>query len=253
MPVVLKSTPDSGSTSFEPHPPGSFLAVLADVFVKATPNKYKGQIMTMGKNKGKPDDREFIEKVCFAFLTEEPIEIEGELKPRYASYWASAGLGTAEYPSNARKFLKGWWPTLTDAIIDAGLDLDRFVGKGAYITITNSPDKNDPSKVWSNVVGAMQPPKGSTIPLIPADFVRHDAKAQQPAAATAAQVVGTVATSPMGAPIAQPTQKMAAPDLKLQQQQARHAPPLTEEENSLPALDQYEATAPPADDEVQPW
>jgi hypothetical protein len=41
MPVVLKSTPDSGNASFEPHPPGSFLAVLADVFVKATPNKYK--------------------------------------------------------------------------------------------------------------------------------------------------------------------------------------------------------------------
>jgi hypothetical protein len=244
MPVVLKSTPDSGSTSFEPHPPGSFLAVLADVFVKATPNKYKGQIMTMGKNKGKPDDREFIEKVCFAFLTEEPIEIDGELKPRYASYWASAGLGTAEYPSNARKFLKGWWPTLTDAIIDAGLDLDRFVGKGAYITITNSPDKNDPSKVWSNVVGAMQPPKGSTIPLIPADFVRHDAKAQQSVPAP----VAAPATQPV-----QPTQKMAAPDLKLQQQQARHAPPLTEEENSLPALDQYEAAAPPSDDDILPF
>lgn len=241
MATILKTSESSGGGSFEPHPPGTFLAVLADVFVKQTPNKYKGQMLTMGKNKGKPDEREFVEKVCFAFLTEEPIEIDGELKPRYASYWASAGLGTADYPSNARKFLKSWWPTLTDAIIDAGLDLDRFIGKGAYLTIANSPDKNDPNKVWSNVIGAMQPPKNSTIPLIPADFVRHDAKQQAaPAAAPVAQ------------PVQQPSQKMAQPDLKLQQQQARHAPPLTAEENSLPELDQYEAAAPP-DDSVNPW
>lgn len=237
MSTILKSSQPSES-SFEPHPPGSFLAVLADVFVKSIPNKYRGQIMTMGKNKGKPDDREFIEKVCFAFLTEEPIEIEGELKPRYASYWASAGLGTAEYPSNARKFLKGWWPTLTDATIDAGLDLDKFIGRGAYITIVNAPDKNDPNKVWSNVVGAMQPPKGSTIPLIPADFVRHDAK-QQTASAPATQAT----------PVQQPTQAMPKPDLKVQQQQARHAPPLEAHENALDELDKHEG----ADDDVNPW
>lgn len=241
MATILKTSESSGGGNFEPHPPGSFLAVLADVFIKSTPNKYKGQMLTMGKNKGKPDEREFIEKVCFAFLTEEPIEIDGELKPRYASYWASAGLGTAEYPSNARKFLKGWWPTLTDATIDAGLDLDKFIGRGAYITIVNTPDKNDPNKVWSNVVGAMQPPKGSTIPLIPADFVRHDAKQQAaPAAAPVAQP----------APVQQPSQKMPPPDLKVQQQQARHAPPLTAEENALPELDRHEVVD---DSEVNPW
>lgn len=244
MATILKTSESSSGGSFEPHPPGTFLAVLADVFVKQTPNKYKGQMLTMGKNKGKPDEREFVEKVCFAFLTEEPIEIDGELKPRYASYWASAGLGTADYPSNARKFLKSWWPTLTDAIIDAGLDLDRFIGKGAYLTIANSPDKHDPNKVWSNVIGAMQPPKGSTIPLIPSDFVRHDAKAQQAAPAPAA--------APQAAAQPMPSQQMAPPDLKTIQQQARNIPPLTAEENSLPELDQYEAAAPPSDD-VMPW
>lgn len=235
MATILKTSESSGGGNFEPHPPGSFLAVLADVFVKSIPNKYRGQMLTMGKNKGKPDEREFIEKVCFAFLTEEPIEIDGELKPRYASYWASAGLGTAEYPSNARKFLKGWWPTLTDATIDAGLDLDKFIGRGAYITIVNTPDKNDPNKVWSNVVGAMQPPKGSTIPLIPADFVRHDAK-QAPA--------------PQAAPVQQSTRQVPQPDLKVQ---SKHAAPLTAEENALPQLDQFEAAAPPDDSEVNPW
>lgn len=222
MATILRTSESSGGGNFEPHPPGSFLAVLADVFVKSYPNKYKGQILTMGKNKGKPDDRETVDKVCFAFLTEEPIEIDGTLKPRYAAYWASAGLGTADYPSNARKFLKAWWPTLTDAIIDAGLDLDKFIGKGAYITVQNDPDKNDPTKVYSKVAGAMQPPKGSTTPLIPSDFVRHQDKAAAPA--------------PEKAPLA-----ARAPDLKLA-------------DNSLPAMDKYEATASnPAESDVNPW
>lgn len=214
MSTILKSSQPSES-SFEPHPPGTFLAVLADVFVKSTPNKYRGQLLTMGKNKGKPDERETIEKVCFAFLTEEPIEIDGELKPRYASYWASAGLGTAEYPSNARKFLKGWWPTLTDAVIDAGLDLDRFIGKGAYVTITHSVDKQ--GKTWANITGSMQPPKGSTIPMIPTDFKRHKDNVKEEA--------------PEKAPLA-----ASAPDLKLA-------------DNSLPAMDKFES----AEDDINPW
>lgn len=229
MATILKSTETEGA-NFEPHPAGSFLAVLADVFVKSFPNKYKGQALTMGKNKGKPDERETIDKVCFAFLTEEPIEVDGELKPRYASFWAGAGLGTAEYQSNARKFLKGWWPTLTDAIIDAGLDLDKFIEKGAYLTIAQSIDKRDPNKVWSNVIGAMQPPKGSTIPQIPADFVRHDNK---PAAAPVAQA----------APAAQPT--------RVEQARAAMAKPLntTAPDNSLPALDKFEDDG----STVDPW
>jgi hypothetical protein len=74
-------------------------------------------------------------------------------------------------------------------------------------------------------------------------------KAKHQRAMSAAEQVA----APVAAPTQQPTQKMAQPDLKLQQQQTRHAPPLTEEENSLLALDQYEAAAPPADDEVNPW
>ena len=61
------------------------------------------------------------------------------------------------------------------------------------------------------------------------------------------------AAAPVAQPVQQPSQNMAPPDLKLQQQQARHAPPLTAEENAMPELDQYEAAAPPADDSVDPW
>ena len=38
MATILKTSESSGGGSFEPHPPGTFLAVLADVFVKQTPN-----------------------------------------------------------------------------------------------------------------------------------------------------------------------------------------------------------------------
>lgn len=150
------------------------MAVCCDVFTKEQPNKYKGQILKFGKNKGKPDERETLTKVCIAFLTEEAIEIDGDLKPRYASYWASGSMGTSEYPSNVRKFLKSWWPTLTDAQIDEGFDLDKLIGQGAYLTIVQSTD--DKGKTWANVIGIAQPPKGATIPVIPEDFVRHNDK-----------------------------------------------------------------------------
>jgi len=67
----------------------------------------------------------------------------------------------------------------------------------------------------------MQPPKDSTIPLIPSDFVRHKDKATAPA--------------PEKAPLA-----AKAPDLKLA-------------DNSLPAMDKYEAPASATDDSINPW
>lgn len=154
---------------YTPHPEGSFLAVCCDVFTKVKPNKYKG---TIGNN-GKEDTRDTVTKVCVSFLTEEAIEIDGELKPRYASYWATASLGTPDYPSNLRKFLKAWIPSLKDSDLQA-FDADKLIGKGAYLTIAHHTTKE--GKTYANVVGAMAPPKGATVPLIPSDFVRHKDK-----------------------------------------------------------------------------
>jgi hypothetical protein len=64
----------------------------------------------------------------------------------------------------------------------ATFDADKLIGRGAYLTITHSTDVA--GKRWANVMGAMTPPKGATIPQIPADFVRHkdkDAAPQEPA------------------------------------------------------------------------
>ena len=177
MSTVLQSG-QSGTSNYTPHPDGTFMAVCCDVFTKEMPNKYKGTT----NQRGQVDTRDTITKVCLAFLTEEEIEIDGEMKPRYASYWGTATLGTADYPSNVRKFLKAWFPKLTDDHM-ANLDLDMFIGKGAYLTITHSVGKD--GKTYANVTGAMQPPKGAEVPAVPSDFVRHNDKeqaAQQPKA-----------------------------------------------------------------------
>lgn len=180
MSTVLTSS-QSSSKDYTPHPAGSFMAVCADVFTKEMPNKYKGQI----DGRGKMDNRDTITKVCIAFLTDELMDINGEMVPRYASYWGTATLGTVDYPSNVRKFIKAWWPSLTDAKLET-LDMDNFIGKGAYLTITNSTDKT--GKVWANVIAAAQPPKGATVPLIPAEFVRHKDKDVQANGTQAAPV-----------------------------------------------------------------
>jgi hypothetical protein len=174
MSTVLTSG-SSGSKDFAPHPEGQYMAVCADVFTKVKPNKYKG---TVGNN-GKVDSRETITSICVSFLTDEAIEIDGQLKPRYASFWATASLGTPDYPSNLRKFLKAWIPSLKDSDL-ATFDADKLIGRGAYLTITHSTDVA--GKRWANVMGAMTPPKGASIPQIPADFVRHKDKGDAPAA-----------------------------------------------------------------------
>lgn len=152
------------------------MAVCADVFTKVKPNKYKG---TVGNN-GKVDTRETITSICVSFLTDEPIEVNGAMVPRYASYWATASLGTVDYPSNLRKFLKAWIPSLKDADFNE-FDMDKLIGRPAYLTISHSVGQD--GKTWANIMGAMTPPKGASVPMIPHDFKRHQDKVEGEAAA----------------------------------------------------------------------
>lgn len=160
------------------------MAVCCDVFVKEQPNRYKGSV----NNSGKVDNRETVTKICFAFLTTETIEIEGKPKPRYASFWATASWGTADYPSNARDFVKTWQPKITDANI-AKLDTEQLVGKAAWLTIVHNVGKD--GKTYANVKSAMQPPPNMPAPVVPADFVRHDDKPENAKAEAVATVPGT--------------------------------------------------------------
>ena len=172
---TLLTSGGNGGGNYTPHPEGQFMAVCCDIFTKVKPNKYKGQ----KGNNGKIDERDTITSLCVSFLTDEMIEIDGKMKPRYASFWATATLGTTDYPSNLRKFIQGWIPTLKDADLET-FDADTLIGKGAYLTIRHSEAGPD-GKVWANITGAMMPPKGMPVPLIPSDFVRHQDKDAAPA------------------------------------------------------------------------
>lgn len=169
MSELIITSSGSGSNDFTPHPQGQFMAVCADVFTKVKPNKYKGQT----GNNGKVDTRDTVTSICLSFLTDEMIEIEGKMKPRYASFWATASMGTDDYPSNLRKFLRGWFPALKSGDFER-FDAEKLIGRGAYLTIAHSDDAS--GKTWANIVGAMTPPKGSPVPLVPVDFVRHKDK-----------------------------------------------------------------------------
>lgn len=181
---TLLTSGGNGGGNYTPHPEGQFLAVCADVFTKEKPNRYKG---TTGNN-GKVDTRETITSICVSFLTEVMIEIDGKQKPRYASFWATASLGTPDYPSNLRKFIQGWIPTLKDADLET-FDADTLIGKGAFLTIKHSEPGAD-GKVWANIMGAMTPHKSLPVPLVPADFVRHKDKDAAPATAPASDGPG---------------------------------------------------------------
>jgi hypothetical protein len=178
---------------YTPHPEGNFMATCCDVFTKTVPNKYKGSV----NNRGQVDTRDNVEKVCIAFMTTETIEIDGKPKARYVSFWGNASWGTVDYPSGTRKFVKAWHPKITDAIIANGFDLDKLIGQPAWLTVVQNTGKD--GKVYANIVSAVTPPPGMGGPAIPADFVRHKDKEQQPAQASAA--AASVKASP--APVAQ--------------------------------------------------
>ena len=164
------------------------MAVCCDVFLKEQPNKFKGQV----NQRGQVDGRDTVTKLCISFMTTEMIEIEGKMKPRYASVWFSASWGTSEYPSNARDFVKTWQPKITDANI-AKLDTEKLVGLPAWLTIVHNVGKD--GKTYANVKSAVMPPPGQPAPLIPVDFVRHDAKPENaPAKAASAPVPAAAET-----------------------------------------------------------
>lgn len=152
----------AGEKEFEAHPEGTFVAVCRDIYVKDEPNPYHGKV---SKFTGKVDEKEFSTRIYFEFLTDEPIEINGKLVPRFARY--RSNLSWHE-DSNLRKFVRSWNPAMGK---DDNADLELLVGKGCYLTIAHNTGTN--GNVYANVVSIAAPPKGSSVPMIPAEFVRH--------------------------------------------------------------------------------
>jgi hypothetical protein len=172
----LMMSSNGNQREYDNHPEGTFMAVCRDIWIERKPNpKYPGTTIY-----GKPEPEQTV-KVCIDFLTDEPIEIGGNMVPRFIRYKASPSWHD---DSNLRKFIRGWNPALGKA---DKADLEALVGTGAYLTIAHSAGKD--GKVWANVVGVAAPPKGATIPLVPKDFVRakfKDGTATAPAPQKAA-------------------------------------------------------------------
>lgn len=154
--------PQTEGKDFEPHPEGTFVAVCRDIYVKDEPNPYYRKV---SKFNGRVDEKEFTKRIYFDFLTDEAIEIKGDLLPRFARYRANVSW---HEDSNLRKFVRAWNPPLGK---DDNADLQALVGKGAYLTIAHEQGKD--GKTYANVVGIAAPPKGATIPKVPAGFVRY--------------------------------------------------------------------------------
>lgn len=159
----LMMSNDNTGTPIDAHPEGTFMAVCRDIWVERKPNpNYPG------KNRWGNDEQKELVRVCIDFLTDEPIEINGQMRPRFIRYKANQSWGEK---SNLREFVAKWNPGLGK--MDKA-DLEVMVGKGAYLTITH--DNGHDGKVWANVTGIAPPPKGAIIPAIPSDFMRHKFK-----------------------------------------------------------------------------
>lgn len=161
MPTVIEAP----QNDFVPHPAGTFIAVLRDTFFRDRPNPWKGQL----RDDGSTDDRDTIREIVFEFLTEHEVQVGDKMLPGFVSYTATPSLAEN---ANLRKFLKSWFPQLKDEDLKR-FDADKLIGRGAYLTVAHNVSKKN-GKTYANVVGAMQPPKGSTLPAIPADFIRHE-------------------------------------------------------------------------------
>jgi len=141
------------------------MAVCRDIWSEEIDNPKAGQVNQWGKVE-KPKVR----YIHFEFLTDEPIEINGQMLPRFVKRRLNHGWGEK---SACRAFVSAWNPALGK---DDNANLSSLVGAGAYLNIIHET-KGD--KTYANIATIVPPPKGATIPLIPKDFVRHAVREQQ--------------------------------------------------------------------------
>lgn len=161
-------TNDKKGGGFDPHPEGTFAAVCCDVFRHEKENEGYGKPSRFPNDEGQYpiDNRKTLRSIVFSFITNEVLEINGEMKPRYVSKWVSDSW---HEKSNCRKFVSGWMP-------EAGrldtFNLDTLVGRAAMVQVEQYTKRS--GYTGANVSNAMALPKGMVAPEIPDDFVRHD-------------------------------------------------------------------------------
>jgi hypothetical protein len=145
---------------YDIHPEGPCMAVCRDIWTETVDNPKAGQTNQWGNV-----EKDKITYIHFEFLTEEAIEIAGQLKPRFIK--RRFNLGWSE-KSGCRAFVRMWDPKTGK---DDHADLNVLVGRGAYLNITHNVNGD---KTFANIETIAAPPKGSTIPMIPQDYVRKN-------------------------------------------------------------------------------
>lgn len=145
---------------FDAHPEGTFMAVCRDIYIDRKPNPKAGTMNQWGN----PEPDELV-RVVFEFLTDEAIEIDGELRPRFMSARFNQSWNEK---AKLRAFVGMWDPAMGRA---EEADIDALCGRGAYITVTHNVG-ND-GKVYANITSIAAPPKGASVPMVPADFTRR--------------------------------------------------------------------------------
>lgn len=152
--------------TFDPHPAGPYVAIVCDIWESEQENPYYGQTGPDGRT----DERRTLTKVCVGFLTAESIEIDGVMKPRYTSFWATKSWNEK---ANLRKFIAGFAPEFAAR---ENVDPEELIGTTAMINVNHYTKKD--GAVGHGVKTAMPVPQGmdQLCPEIPADFVRHNDK-----------------------------------------------------------------------------
>ena len=145
---------------FEPHPEGAFVAICRDIYITRKTNPRAG-----ATNKYGGTEPEEIVRLVMEFLTEDQIEINGQMLPRFASI----GFATSWHvDSRLRRFVSAWDPAMGKL---ESVDLENLVGRGAYLVIQHH--LADDGRVYANIVSAAMPPRGVILPEVPVGFVRR--------------------------------------------------------------------------------
>ena len=159
--------PKNETKTFDPHPTGPYVARICDQWEVEQENPYFGST----NPDGKVDERRTVTNVCIAMLTAESIEIDGQLRPRWVSFWASKSW---HEKSNLRKFVAGFDPSFA---ANDQADPEELIGKVVMVNIVHHTKKD--GTIRAKVAAAMPAPKGMEH-LAPSldGYVRHADKQQ---------------------------------------------------------------------------
>ena len=123
--------PKNETKTFDPHPTGPYVARICDQWEVEQENPYFGST----NPDGKVDERRTVTNVCIAMLTAESIEIDGQLRPRWVSFWASKSW---HEKSNLRKFVAGFDPSFA---ANDQADPEELIGKKIILVQNLKPAK----------------------------------------------------------------------------------------------------------------